>query len=136
MTLFATPMLAIGFGAFLLCAETCLHLDEVLTRQSWLALPIYDWATGLFLVYSGVRSRREWATGRLYQIAGWAFNVSLLGGAFLGTLEEWTSGTPVAEEWFSAEVFLTIIAFLFAVSVCALASTMMTSGAGRHGERS
>jgi len=70
MTLFASPMLAIAFGAFLLCAETCLHFESLLALPgSWLSLPIHDWIAGGFLVYGGVRSRREWNTGRIDQLA-------------------------------------------------------------------
>jgi hypothetical protein len=60
MTLLARPVVAIGFGAFLLCAETCLHFESLLSLpQSWLSLPIHDWVAGSFLIYAGARSERD-----------------------------------------------------------------------------
>jgi hypothetical protein len=57
MTFFANPSLAIAFGAFLLCAETCLHFESLLALpESWLSLPIHDWVAGCFLLYDGVRT--------------------------------------------------------------------------------
>ena len=50
MKLFAKPAIAIAFGAFFLCAETCLHADSALKfAQQPLKVPIYDWAAGTFL---------------------------------------------------------------------------------------
>jgi len=130
MTLFANPMLAIGFGAFLLCAETCRHFESLLSLPgSWLSLPIHDWVAGCFLLYGAVRSRREWSTGRLYQLAAWAFNASLLCGAFLGHLEDWSAGAQ-GDEWISEGALLVVIGLLFAISLCALVSTMAVRAAG------
>lgn len=125
MTRLASPTLAIGFGAFFLCAETCLHLGDLIPLESWFALPIHDWAAGLLLMYGGVKSGRHWEGGRLYQIAGWAFNVSLLSGAFLGHLEEWSSGT-IHDGFISQPVLLILIAILLAVSIGGLVSTITT----------
>jgi hypothetical protein len=131
MTFFANPILAIGFGAFLLCAETCLHFESLLALPgSWLSLPIHDWVAGGFLLYGGVRSQREWSTGRLYQLAAWAFNASLLCGAFLGYLEDWSAGAR-AEDWLSERALVIIIGFLFAISLCALVSTMTVTSRWR-----
>lgn len=33
MSFFARPVFAVGFGAFLVCGDTCLHLDD------WFAVP-------------------------------------------------------------------------------------------------
>jgi uncharacterized membrane protein YhiD involved in acid resistance len=41
------------------------------------------------MVGGAVISRRDWSDGRTYQIAAWAFMVSLLFASFLGNLEEW-----------------------------------------------
>jgi hypothetical protein len=52
---FAKPGVAIGFGAFFLCAETCLHAEEVLqfaTRP--LELPVYEWTAGGFLLIARI----------------------------------------------------------------------------------
>lgn len=124
MTLLARPIVAFVFGAFLVCAETCLHFESLLSLpQSWLSLPIYDWVAGSFLIYAGVRSERDWRTGRLYLVAAWAFNASLMCGAFFAHLEEWSSQVP-AEGWISDRALLIIIGVLFAVSLGGLVSTI------------
>ena len=46
------------------------------------------------VVGGAVVSRRDWNVGRLYQVAGWAFMVSLLLESFLGNLEEWMDSSP------------------------------------------
>jgi hypothetical protein len=132
MTWLARPIVAIGFGAFLVCAETCLHFESFLSLpQSWLSLPIHDWVAGCFLIYGGVRSNRDWRTGRLYQLAAWAFNASLMCGAFFAHLEEWSSNVP-ADGWISAGAFLIIIGVLFAVSVGGLVSTIALTSPPPH----
>src|SRR5258706_14720404 len=89
---FAKPSFALGFGAFFLCAATCAHFDEL--AMPWSLLP--DWAAGTVLVGGAIISQREWVTGRQYQIAAWAFMVSLLFGSFAGNVEEWVSPTTAA----------------------------------------
>lgn len=107
-----------------MCAETCLHFESLLSLpQSWLSLPIHDWVAGSFLIYAGVRSERDWRTGRLYLVAAWAFNASLMCGAFFAHLEEWSSHVP-AEGWISERAFLIIIGVLFAISLGGLVSTI------------
>jgi hypothetical protein len=134
MTFLASPILAIGFGAFLTCAETCLHFESLLALPgSWLSLPVHDWVAGSFLVYGGVRSQRDWGTGRLYQVAAWAFNASLLCGAFFGHLEDWSTEVK-AEGWISEQAFVIIIGFLLMISLCGLVSTIMLTSPGRRGE--
>jgi len=134
MTSFASPILAIGFGAFLMCAETCLHFESLLGLPgSWLSLPIHDWVAGSFLIYGGVKSQRDWGTGRLYQVAAWAFNVSLLCGAFFGHLEDWSAEVP-AQGWISERALVIIIGFLFAISLCGLVSTMAVTSPWRGDE--
>jgi hypothetical protein len=133
MTFFASPILAIGFGAFLACAETCLHFESLLALPgSWLSLPIHDWIAGSFLIYGGVRSRRDWGTGRLYQGAAWAFNVSLLCGAFFSHLEAWSAEVQ-AEDWISDRALMIIISLLLAVALCGLVSTLVVTR--RHHNR-
>jgi hypothetical protein len=134
MTFFASPILAIVVGAFLICAETCLHFQSLLALPgSWLSLPIHDWVAGSFLIYGGVRGQRDWGTGRLYQVAAWAFNVSLLCGAFFGHLEDWSTEVP-AEGWISERALVTIIGFLLTISLCGLVSTIMLTSHGRGAE--
>jgi hypothetical protein len=92
---FAHPMLAIVFGAFVLCAETCNHLEDIVHPKTWVDLPIHDWAAGLLLVYSGLLCRRDWPAGRPWQTAGWGFMSSLLIGAFVAHWEDAApSGVP------------------------------------------
>ena len=43
MSFFAKPTFALGFGAFLVCGDTCLHLGD------WLALPGH-WTSLPFLL--------------------------------------------------------------------------------------
>jgi len=134
MTFFASPILAIGFGAFLLCAETCRHFESVLSLpETWRALPIHDWLAGLFLVYGGVRNQRDRGTGRLYQLTAWAFSVSLLCGAFFRHLEEWSPQTP-EDGWISEPALVSIIGVLLAVSLCGLVSTMVLMNSRRRDE--
>jgi hypothetical protein len=87
MTFLAKPSVALGFGAFFLCAATCTHFDELGTPLSLAP----DWAAGLFLVGGAVSSSRDWGSGRTYQVAAWAFMVSLLLASFLSNLEDWRS---------------------------------------------
>lgn len=84
MMLLAKPSVALAYGAFFLCAATCTHFDEVASLSM-----APDWAAGLFMVGGAIVSGRDWAIGRAYQAAAWAFMVSLLFASFLGNLEEW-----------------------------------------------
>lgn len=123
MKVFARPLLAIVFGAFILCTETCLHFDSILNPSSWIDLPIHDWLAGVFLIWSGVISRRDWTHGRPYQAAAWAFILSLLVGAFVAHWEEWSLGEP-GGEWISAGAFVGILAGLVVVAAGGLVSTL------------
>ena len=126
LAFFANSNLAIAFGAFLICAETCLHFESLVALpESWLALPVHDWLAGAFLVVAGVKSRRVAGPGRLYLVAAWAFNASLLCGAFFLHLEEWSSAAP-QEDWLSERALVVIIGILLAVAVAGLVSTMVT----------
>ena len=91
MMMLAKPSVALGFGVFFLCAVACTHSTEMFSRPLWL-LP--DWVAGLAVVGGAVVSRRDWNVGRPYQVAGWAFMVSLLLESFLGNLEEWMDSSP------------------------------------------
>jgi hypothetical protein len=127
MTYFAKPAVAITFGAFMLCAETCLHADTLLQGASRpLELPLYDWSAGAFLLAAGVLSQREWnLTRRQYQAAAWAFMLSLLTGALFGHLNEWLSPPVEPPSWGISETgFLVIIAALVVIATCGLVSTV------------
>jgi hypothetical protein len=117
MTAFARPTLALAFGAFILCAESCRHFEDILHPTSWADLPWHDWMAGVFLVWSGI-SRTT-----LYRAAAWGFMSSLLVGAFVGHWEDWAAPSR-PDEWISGRAFLTILGVLLAVSVCALVATL------------
>ena len=53
MGIFAKPVVAIAFGAFMFCAETCLHADTLFNAAAApLDLPYYDWTAAGFLLLS------------------------------------------------------------------------------------
>lgn len=126
MRYFAKPGVAIGFGAFMLCAETCLHAESFLAANATtFELPIYDWTAAGFLLTAGVLSQRSWTlTRRQYQAVAWAFMLSLLFGAFVSTVQEWL--TPPAEvEWGISEgAFVAMIFALIVIALCGLVSTL------------
>ena len=128
---FAWPGLAIGFGAFFACAETCLHSESILSLD-WPSIPFHDWAVALFLIYGGVRSRADWFSGRPYLAVGWAFNASLLFMAFSGHLEEW--GTEAADDsWIPEGVLVSIIGIMLAIALGGVWSTLrLTSPPDTH----
>ena len=119
MRALAHPTVALVFGAFMLCAETCLHLEDILHPGSWLDLPWHDWLAGALLVWSGLNRRR------LYQAAAWGFMTSLLMAAFLGHWRDWTA-PPQPDEWISSRAFLAILAVLLVLSLCSLVATLTT----------
>jgi hypothetical protein len=84
----AKPSVALGFGLFFICAATCAHFDEISSAPVSL---VPDWVAGILLVSAAVISSRDGATGRAYQIAAWAFMVSLLFGSFVGNVEGWAT---------------------------------------------
>ena len=127
MTFLAKPFVALGFGAFFLCAATCVHFDEIGTAPLSLGP---DWAAGVLLVGSAVLSGRSWDSGRGYQIAAWAFMVSLLFGSVLGNIEEWMSNAPDGGSSglvsMSQGPYLAIVSVLFLFSVGGLIASLTT----------
>jgi hypothetical protein len=123
---FAKPGVAIAFGAFMLCAETCLHADSFLTAgATTFELPIYDWTAGAFLLTAGVLSRRSWTlTRRQYQAVAWAFMLSLLFGALVSYVQEWLTPPNVIEWGISEGGFVGIILALAAIALCGLVGTL------------
>ena len=140
MAFFTRPSLALTFGAFMLCAETCNHFDDLLgARSNLLAVPWYDWSSGVFLVYAGMRSRRDWVTGRPLQIAAWAFVLSLLSGAFVRELESWMA--PAGDVAGNGGLvpleqgpYVLIIAILGALALAALIATTRISHGAERGQ--
>jgi hypothetical protein len=125
---FAKPGIAIAFGAFFLCAETCLHAESVLNfANSPLELPVYDWTAGGLLLGAGVLSRGDTTTvRRQYLVVAWSFMLSLLVGASYEMLGEW-SRPPDETDWLSEGAFLAIVLTMTAIAACGLVSTLKTS---------
>jgi hypothetical protein len=126
MRYFAKPGVAIAFGAFMLCAETCLHADSFLAADATaFELPVYDWTAGIFLLTAGVMSQRSWTLSRRqYQGVAWAFMLSLLFGAFVSYAQEWLTPPNVVEWGISEGVFVGIILTLAAIALCGLVATL------------
>lgn len=123
MMFLAKPLVALGFGAFFLCAATCTHFDELGSPLSLAP----DWAAGLFMVGGAVISRRDWSDGRTYQIAAWGFMVSLLFASFVGNLEEWLASESTGVTGLvsmSQEAYLISIGVLLVVAVGGLAGSL------------
>ena len=127
MKTFAHSIVAIGFGAFILCAETCLHIGEIIEPSTWTDLPLHDWFAGAFLVYGGVAVRRNPVRGRAVQAAAWGFMCSLLFAAFVGHWQEWRTQTTPSDEWVPEGVFVAILLTLLIVSGVALFSTLASA---------
>ena len=53
-----------------------------------------DWAAGTLFIAGAVRSRRDGGAGLSYQVAAWAFMLSLLFASSVGSLEEWLAPEP------------------------------------------
>ena len=125
VTLFAKPAIAIVFGVFFLCAETCLHADSVLQFANRpLELPMYDWAAGGLLLSAGILSQRDRTTvRRQYLAVAWAFMLSLLVGASFELFGEWLT-PPDEHDWLSEGAFLAIVATMAVIAACGVVSTL------------
>ena len=125
MTYLARPAVAIAFGAFFLCAETCLHADSLLQFANRpLELPVYDWSAGGLLLTAGLLSRRDGLPARRqFQAVAWAFMLSLLLGASLSMLDDWLA-PPVETEWLSEGAFMTVVGTMTILALLALVATM------------
>ena len=121
----AKPAVAIAFGAFMLCAETCLHGQSILNVSTeWPDLPIHDWVAGGFLVAAGVASKHDWPKRSVYQAVARAFMLSLLVGALFAWIAELVT-PPDTTEWGISEMgFVVIVALLAAVALGSLVSTV------------
>jgi len=134
LTLLAKPSVALGFGAFFLCAATCAHFDELAAMPSSL---VPDWAAGMILVGGAVVSQRDWGTGRQYQIAAWAFMVSLLFGSFLGNFQEWASQSAAATGAsglvsLSQGPYTVIVGVFFALALGGLIGSLLSTRPPSH----
>ncbi|PYR62636.1 MAG: hypothetical protein DMF91_06030 [Acidobacteria bacterium] len=113
MSFCAKPMFAVGFGAFLVCGDTCLHLE--------------DWPAGFFLLYGAIVSRRNWVSGRPYQAAAWGFNSHLLFASFLANLEDWSSSHATEHGWISDRALVVIVGVMLALALGGLVSTLVST---------
>ncbi len=129
MRYFAKPGVAIGFGAFMLCAETCLHAESFLgAGATAFELPLYDWTAGAFLLTAGAMSQRSSTlTRRQYQAVAWAFMLSLLFGAMVSYVQEWLTPPNVIEWGISEGGFVAIILTLVVIALCGLVGTLKAS---------
>lgn len=117
------PILAIVFGAFILCAETCLHFESI-AGAVWLDVPWHDWIAGGWLIAAGLLAQKRGSAGQ-FLAAPWAFMLSLLVGAFFGHLAEWWTGTADAPaDWLSETALLSILTGLMVVAACAVIGTL------------
>lgn len=119
----AQPVVAMVFGVFILCAETCLHFESIIHPDSLLDLPWHDWAAGALLLHAGIVRRANRARGHLYLAAAWGFMTSLLGSAVLAHAEE-LAAPPSPADWIPAPVFFGILIGLLLVSASALVATI------------
>ena len=123
MNAFTRPALAVAFGAFILCAETCLHFDSLATA-AWLDMPWHDWLAGLWLVVAGLRGRTSGLP--LSLTAAWAFMLSLLVSAFFGHIAEWWKPSSSApNDWLSEGALLAWLTALTVTAGCALTGLLM-----------
>ena len=120
---FARPVVAIAFGAFIICAEACRHFEGIVRPESWLDVPWHDWAAGAMLVHAGIIRRTNHLRAHAYLAAAWGFMTSLLAGAVVAHAEE-LSVPSSPDEWITAPVFLSILVGLLLVSASALISTI------------
>lgn len=127
--MFAQPVVAIAFGVFILCAETCLHAGDISGLSAWTDLPLNDWFAGGFLLYGGLRLRRDGELGRTTIAAAWGFMCSLLSAAFVDHWSEWRSATTSSDAWIPEGAFLAILSTLLIISALALVSTVTSDRA-------
>jgi hypothetical protein len=82
-------------------------------------------------VGSAIVSGRDWTVGRVYQVAAWAFMVSLLFGSFLGNLEEFLSPGPAdvttALVTLSPGTYLASVGILCIVAIGGLIATLKST---------
>jgi hypothetical protein len=116
MTFFSMPAVAVVFGAFMLCTETCLHFEEI-ARLDWLDMPVHDWIAAGLLIAVGRIHRRD------FQAVAWAFMFSLLFGAFFGHLAEWLHPTE-PDGWMPERVVFPILSALNVIALLGLVSTL------------
>ena len=126
MHVFASSAFALAFGLLVLCGETCLHIEPLISAprdlSSW---PLHVWAAGLLLIYAAARTRRESGRGRLWLIAAWGFNASLFLGAFIDLSTELLAGAPAPDdEWIPLPILTALVGILLVFSVCGLIGTL------------
>jgi hypothetical protein len=120
----AKPTVAVAFGAFMLCTETCLHAETIFDiRSQWPDLPVHDWIAGGFLLGAGIVTRRDW-TKRHYQVGAWAFMLSLLMASFFGHFAEWLMPPTDYHDFLSEGPFVAINGLLNVIAIGGLVATL------------
>jgi hypothetical protein len=107
----------------------CTHFDEITTSP----LPTApDWVVGAFLLMGGIASRRDWTSGYVYQVAGWAAMASLLLGSVVGNFEVWRaeplSGNTNDLVSMSQGSYLAAVSLLFVVALGGLIASLRARG--------
>ena len=129
MAFLARPIVALAFGAVFFCGFVCTHFDEITTSP----LPTApDWVVGALLLIGGLSSRRDWTSGYVYQVAGWAAMASLLFGSVAGNFGEWM-GEPLSGDSddlvsMSQGAYLAAVATLFVVALGGLIASLRARG--------
>ena len=116
MSFLAKPSAAVGFGAFMLCVETCDHWGEIATLN-WLSMPLHDWTAAFLLIAVGVVHRQD------FRATAWAFMLSLLFGAIFGHLES-LLGTPDPSLWIPEQIVFPILVALNVIALLGLIATL------------
>ena len=116
MTFLAKPSAAVGFGAFMLCVETCDHWSEI-ASLTWMNMPLHDWTAAVLLIAVGAVHRQD------FQAMAWAFMLSLLFGAFFGHLDLWL-GRPEPDAWIPERIVFPILVVLNIIALLGLIGTL------------
>ena len=114
------------YGAFFLCAVTCAQFDDFLSSPLSV---VSDWAAGIVLLVGGALSGQNWIRGRAYQVAAWAFMVSLLFRSLVGYLEGAVNHAPDPAAahglvTLSTAPYVAIVVLLFVFAVGGLWTTL------------
>src|SRR5262245_7539815 len=130
MELPARPIVALFFGAFFLCAASCVNFDYIVSSPLEV---VPDWAAGGLLVGGALVSHRNWTNGRVYQIAAWAFMTSLLFASMVGNLDAWLAEPPATHTTgvvpMSQGTYLAWVAALFLLSLIGLIASLRAPNA-------
>ncbi len=129
MELFARPVVAVAFGVFIVCAETCLHFES-LVAADWLDMPWHNWIAGGWLIVAGTSVGTH--SSRVRLAAPWPFMLSLLVGALFGLWGEWRAGTDASDDWLSVGTLLSVVIGLMGIAIFALVGILRARAEPGH----